>query len=173
MQFPLLTTVMMIACAAAPASAKPRAQEEPKAVVQGFLDTVRTGRDPDAAARYFAPQVLAHQMTSEGETTVVRTPQDYAAHVREFLATYGQFSLEVADVIADGDRVFVWWRQHGHHVGPVNSEHPTGAPLTSIAAAVYLVRSGRITEYWILEDRKGLDIQLQRLAEQSPAPTHP
>lgn len=173
MQFPFLTTLMAIACAVAPASAHARAAEEPKAVVKGFLDTVRTGRDPDAAARYFAPQVPAHQITSEGETTVVRTPQNYAAHVREFLATYGQFSIEVVDMIAEGDRVFVWWRQHGHHVGTVNGEHPTGAPLTAIAAAIYRVRDGRITEYWVLEDRKGLDLQLQRLAEQSPSQSHP
>ncbi|WP_421837375.1 ester cyclase [Novosphingobium sp.] len=173
MRTSLLTTLMVIACAAAPASAAARAPSEPKAVVQGFLDTVRTGRDPDAVARYFAPQVLAHQITSEGETTVVRTPKDYAAHVREFLATYGQFSFEVADMIAQGDRVFVWWRQHGHHVGTVGGEHPTGAPLASIAAAIYQVSGGRITEYWILEDRKGLDLQLQQLAEQAPGPTHP
>ncbi|MFM9935023.1 MAG: ester cyclase [Novosphingobium sp.] len=164
MQTSLLTTLIVIACVVGSAGAAARAPAEPKAVVQGFLDTVRTGRDPDAAERYFAPQVLAHQITSEGETTVVRTPKDYAAHIREFLATYGRFSLEIADMIVAGDRVFVWWRQHGHHVGPVNGEHPTGAPLTSIAAVIYHVSGGRITEYWILEDRKGLDLQLQRLA---------
>lgn len=173
MRTTLLTTLMVIACAAAPASAAADAPTQPKAVVQGFLDNVRTGRDPDAVARYFAPQVPAHQITSEGETIVMRTPQNYAAHVREFLATYGQFSFEVADMIAEGDRVFVWWRQHGHHVGTVNGEHPTGAPLTSITAAIYRVKDGRIVEYWVLDDRKGLELQLQRLAEQSPSQPHP
>ena len=136
-------------------------------VVKGFLDNVRSGRDPDAAARYLAPKVQAHQVTSEGETTVVRTPQDYAGHIREFLATYGRFSLRVDDMIAQGDRVFVRWRQEGHHVGPVDGERPTGGPVTAIATAVYRVRDGRITEYWIQEDRKGLEVQIQRLSASS------
>lgn len=153
------------ACAAAPTA--------PVAVVQGFLDDVRSGRNPDAAERYFAPSVQAHQLTSEGETTVLRTPRDYADHIREFLAIYGRFSVHVEDIIAQGDRVFVRWRQEGHHLGSVDGEKPTGEPINEIAVAIYRVSEGRIAEYWILQDRKGVEIQLQRLAAAKQAPQQP
>lgn len=163
MQTSLFTTVIALACALGPSCAAARAPTDAKVVVQGFLDDVRSGRNPDAAARYFAPQVLAHQITSEGESTMVRTPKDYAAHVRDFLAAFGRYSFRVEDIIAEGDRVFVRWRQNGHHLGSVDGERPTGGPILELTSAVYRVKAGRIIEYWIQPDRKGLEIQLQRL----------
>ena len=142
----------------------PMAATDPAAVVRGFLDEVRSGRDPDAVGRYFAPQVSAHQVTSEGETIVVRTPAQYAAHVREFLTAFGRYRFTVEETIAQGDRVYVRWRQQGHHRASLGGEPPTGAPLTEISSAVYRVSGGRIVEYWIQTDRKGLEIQLEKAA---------
>lgn len=136
----------------------------PMAVVQGFLSEVRSGRNPDAITRYFAPHVQAHQITSEAETTVDRTPEDYANHVREFLQAYGRFSFRIEDMIAQDDRVFVRWRQDGHHLASVDGERPTGGRVTEITTAVYRVSGGKIREYWIQSDRKGLEVQLRRLA---------
>lgn len=138
------------------------APTDPADVVRGFLSEVRSGRAPEAAERYFAPTVAAHQMVSEGAATIQRTPADYAAHVREFLALFGPFEFQVEELIAQGDRVYVRWRQRGHHVKSVKGEAPTGAPLIEVSSAVYRVKDGRIVEYWIQTDRKGLDIQLER-----------
>ena len=148
--------------AAVGSSANEAANDGPAVVVRGFLDQVRSGRDPSAVARFFAPKVAAHQLTSEGETTVVRTPADYAAHVHEFLALFGAFDFRVEELIAQGDRVHVRWRQRGRHLGSLDGEKPTGAPLTEISSAVYRVEGGRIVEYWIQTDRKGLELQLAR-----------
>jgi predicted ester cyclase len=164
MRSSILKTIVAVAFSILPAIGEARGPARPIAVVQGFLNEVRSGRDPDAVVRYFAPKVQAHQITSEGETTVIRTPQEYAAHVREFLTTYGRFSFRVEDMIAQDDRVFVRWRQEGRHIGSVDGARPTGGKVTEITTAVYRVSGGRITEYWIQSDRKGLEVQLQRLA---------
>ena len=129
-------------------------------VVRGFLRDVRAGRDPDAASKYFAPTVAAHQIQSEGVSTVQRTPGEYAAHVREFLATYGAYTFEIEELIAAGDRVFVRWRQTGRHLVSIASEPPSGRQLVELTSAVYRVSGGRIVEYWIQTDRKGLELQL-------------
>ncbi|WP_420241360.1 ester cyclase [Roseiterribacter gracilis] len=133
-------------------------------VVRGFLDDVRSGRAPDHANRYMAASVRAHQIESEGETTVLRTPADYAAHVREFLDAFGAFTLEVTECFGAGDKVYARWRQTGRHLASLNGETPTGAPLISIASCVYRVEDGRIAEYWIQVERKGMELQLERLA---------
>lgn len=163
MRSSVLKTIAAVAFSISPAIAESRGPASPSAVVQGFLNEARSGRDPDAVVRFFAPKVQAHQVTSEGETTVVRTPQEYAGHVREFLATYGRFSFRVEEMIAQDDRVFVRWRQEGRHVGSVDGERPTGGQVTEITTAVYRVSGGRITEYWIQSDRKGLEVQLRSL----------
>ena len=154
----LLGSALLIGTAtAAPA-------DSPESTVRQFMASVRSGRDPDAASEYFAPVVQAHQVTSEGETTVARTPAEYAGHVREFKQAFGDYRFDVEELIAQGDRVYVRWRQQGTHRGSIDGESPTGAPLTEIGSAVYRVVDGRIVEYWIQLDRKGLEVQLERAA---------
>ncbi|CAM5499357.1 Polyketide cyclase OS=Lysinibacillus sphaericus OX=1421 GN=LS41612_12935 PE=4 SV=1 [Lysinibacillus sphaericus] len=46
-----------------------------------------------------AEQVLAHQVISEEELTVLRTPKEYADHVKEMIEAYGDFSLEIRKVM--------------------------------------------------------------------------
>ncbi len=149
---PLACMTGVAAAAAGPTDAE--------TVVRGFLHDVRAGRDPAAVTRYFAETVAAHQIQSEGVTTVRRTPGEYAAHVREFLAIFGAYKFEIEDLIAAGDRVFVRWRQIGRHMGSIDGETPSGRTLVELTSAVYRVDGGRIVEYWIQTDRKGLELQL-------------
>ncbi len=132
-------------------------------VVKGFLSDVRSGKKPEAAASYLAPQVLAHQMTSEGVQTVVRTPQNYTQHVRDFLVLFGSFELTIEELISTNDRVFVRWRQTGCHCRSIAGETPTGRALVEITSVVYRIADSRIVEYWLQTDRKGLETQLERL----------
>lgn len=138
-------------------------RSRPEVIVRGFIAEVRSGRDPDLAGKYLADRVLAHQITSEGETTIERTPAEYAAHVREFAAAFGAFRLTLEQLVAQRDLVFVRWKQQGLHLQSLSGEAPTGGPLIEITSVVYRVQKGRIVEYWLQTDRKGMEIQLERL----------
>ncbi|WP_440116393.1 ester cyclase [Paenibacillus sp. QZ-Y1] len=131
-------------------------------IVRTFFEEVRSGRNPDYASSVMAEQVLAHQVISEEEVTVTRTPSDYADHVREMIEAYGEFSLEIQDLLTQGDKVYVRWRQTGTHVGEVDGYSPTNLPVIEIASAVYRVENERIAEYWIQIDRFGIEKQLER-----------
>ena len=56
--------------------------EVTRRVVAEFLGEVRSGRDLGRVADLMAPRVLAHQVCSEEEVTIERSPADYADHVR-------------------------------------------------------------------------------------------
>jgi predicted ester cyclase len=156
-----------IATPAALAAFTGQANACPKEVVQDFLNQVRSGKAPDKAVQYLASKVLAHQMNSENETTVLRNPEDYAAHVKDFKRVYGDFDFEVTQLLADGDRVYARWKQTGCHIGPVDGVAPSGLPVVEIASAVYRVVNGKISEYWIQIDRKGFDFQIEANAKNS------
>jgi ketosteroid isomerase-like protein len=130
-------------------------------VVARFLAFVRTTGDRHAARRLMAPAVPAHQVVAEAPQTVVRTPEEYAAHVGDMLATHGRFAFEVTELLADGDRVYVRWRQRG--AGPARGPdgRASGTPVTEVGSAVYRVHEGRIAEYWVQLDRLGLLSQLE------------
>jgi predicted ester cyclase len=131
-----------------------------KELVRGFLSEVRSGRHPERAGRYLAPEVRAHQVQSEDPVTVVRTPQQYTEHVQEMLDANGRFEFAIDELLGDGDRVYARWHQVGRHVGTVDGHAPTGRPLVQCTSAVYRVHDGAIVEYWIQIDRAGVAAQL-------------
>lgn len=65
----------------------------PEQIVRAFFKEIRSARNLDYADTLMAEQVLAHQVVSEEEVTVNRTPSEYADHVREMIQAYGEFSL--------------------------------------------------------------------------------
>lgn len=136
-------------------------------VVRCFFEKVRSGRELDAVHSLMADRVLAHQITSENEVTVERTPSNYADHVREMIEAYGSFSLSIQEFLAQDDRVYVRWKQVGYHIGEVDGFSATGKSIVEIASAVYRVENSKIVEYWIQIDREGIRVQLERNADVS------
>ncbi|MEI2467646.1 ester cyclase [Bacillales bacterium AN1005] len=136
----------------------------PEQVVRNFLEIVRSGENPEFANELMADSVMAHQVVSEEEQTVQRTPQEYAEHVKEMMETYGTFSFEIQEFISQGNKVYVRWKQVGKHQGSIGEYQSTGLPLVEIASAVYRVEDEKIAEYWIQIDRLGINKQLERNA---------
>ncbi|WP_312473256.1 ester cyclase [Neobacillus sp.] len=134
----------------------------PEQIVRTFFEEVRSGHNPDYAINLMAEQVIAHQMISEEDVTVIRTPHDYADHVREMIEAYGTFSVDIQEMLAHGNKVYVRWKQVGTHVGEVDGYSPTGLPVIEIASAVYRIEEEKIKEYWIQIDRSGIQKQLER-----------
>lgn len=62
-------------------------------VVRAFLDEVRSGRDLDATVRYMAPMVTSPSGHFRRGGHRAAHPADYADNVREFQATFDQFSF--------------------------------------------------------------------------------
>jgi predicted ester cyclase len=133
----------------------------PEEVIRGFCRGPLRSR-PERAAEFLAAHVAAHQMNAEDERVVTRSPAEYVTHVREMQAAYGPFALEITELLTQGDRVYVRWRQRGTHVGEIEGYRATGKPLVEIGSAVYRVAAGRIVEYWIQLDRQGLHEQLEQ-----------
>jgi predicted ester cyclase len=118
-------------------------------VVQSFLLEVRSGKNPHAAPTYMADQILAHQVTSEERLTIPRTPEQYAEHVLEMKAEYGEFEFEIEELFSSGEKVYARWNQSGGGVFQVTS-------------CVYRVQNEKIAEYWIQIDRMGIEMQKKR-----------
>ena len=77
---------------------------KPEIIIRNFFKEVRSGSNPDFSNRYMADKVLAHQVISEEEQTVYRSPKDYAEHVREMIGIYGNFSLEIQELLVQDSK---------------------------------------------------------------------
>jgi reactive intermediate/imine deaminase len=156
----LLAIISMLS-AGAQTNKKMDIQQSEK-IVREFLETVRSGKQPERAWKFMADTVLAHQMNSENPEVIKRTPQNYTEHVREFLTLYGQYDFEITELIAGNDKVYARWKQTGKHISDIDQYKATGLPLIEIGSAVYRVENGKIAEYWIQVDRQGFELQLQQ-----------
>jgi predicted SnoaL-like aldol condensation-catalyzing enzyme len=114
-----------------------------------------------------ADSVLAHQLTGEHETTIHRTPAEYAEHVEDMVAEHGNFTLDILTCVASDDLVAVIWRQTGER-RPTRSD--AASPVIELAACTYRVDNGKIAEYWLLLDRLGIALQLDH---PTPRPSTP
>ncbi|GAB3541605.1 hypothetical protein GCM10027577_07450 [Spirosoma fluminis] len=160
----LIMLVFNSATALTQPSASDTSPKTARQVVEGFLKYVRSGLHPEQAGDYMADTVLAHQLTAEKPTTVRRTPANYAAHVTDFLTLFGEFKLEVTELLADGDKVYVRWKQTGRHLAEVDGYAPTGLPLIELTSVVYRIEQEKIVEYWLQTDRLGFEQQLKQQA---------
>lgn len=126
---------------------------EAKRIVSAFFENVRSGKNLQAAYEFMHEQVIAHQVQSENEYTITRSPKDYIEHVEEMQELYGQFELIIQEIVAEENKVYVRWKQIG--------QTDKNKTIIQIASAVYLVERGKIAEYWIQIDRKGIENQYQ------------
>ncbi|MEZ2387972.1 ester cyclase [bacterium RCC_150] len=75
----------------------------------------------------------------------------------------------VEDVIAEGDRVVVRWRNHGTHVASFLGLPATGRSFDIAGIDVYRVQDGRLAEHWHVVDQLSMLVQLGFV----PAPAAP
>lgn len=66
----------------------------------------------------------------------------------------------VEDVIAEGDRVVVRWRNRGTHVESFLGLPATGKQFDIAGIDVYRVEGGRLAEHWHVVDQLSMLIQL-------------
>ncbi|MFN8518650.1 MAG: ester cyclase [Chloroflexota bacterium] len=86
------------------------------------------------------------------------------AGTKEAIATlhrwFDDFRLEVEDVIAEGDRVWVRSTASGTNTGSVLGRPPTGRTFRITVFDAVRVVDGRIAEHWGVPDQLGLLVQL-------------
>jgi predicted ester cyclase len=68
--------------------------------------------------------------------------------------------LTVEDIIAEGDRVVVRWRNRGTHVGEFLGIPPTGKAFSIEGINIYRVENGMLAEGWNVADVFGQLLQL-------------
>lgn len=83
-------------------------------------------------------------------------------HIREVEAGFPAYTLEVEEMIVEGDLVAVRGTVRGTHKGVYAGIPPTGRQLNLEVMVFYRISDGRISKYWLQTDSKSLMDQLTR-----------
>ena len=74
--------------------------------------------------------------------------------------TFGNPTLEVQDIVAEGDRVVIRALCRGKHVGELMGIPPTGKSFEVQQFHEYRIQDGQIAEHWACRDDVGMMRQL-------------
>lgn len=134
----------------------------PSAIVRQFhLDLWGSG-DVSAIDRFVAPHAVTKMTGFEGSTVDVLRED-----VERYVGAFTDVETEIGDLIAEGDRVVIWWTTTGTHTGPYGdiAPEPTGERITMEGVDIVTVADGLIVAVQSFWDAAAVYRQFGLLAD--------
>ena len=143
---------------------RPVSAEENIAIVRRLIEEGFSAGDESVCDELVAADAVEHQ----------RGLQPGAAGAKQTIRTlhewFSDYRLEIEDVIASGDRVWVRNRATGVNTGRVFGHPPTGRRFEIAVFDAVRIAGGRIVEHWGVPDQLGLLAQLGLFGRPDTAP---
>jgi predicted ester cyclase len=127
--------------------------EANKAAARRLYEEAITGQRPE-----ILEQIVAADAIDETGATAGRDA--FYQHLRRINETVGNVRATVTDLVAEGDRVVVFWDMEGVQRGPLFGVPPSGRWFTGRSISRITFRDGQIVQYNVLPDRLGIIRQL-------------
>lgn len=87
-------------------------------------------------------------------------PEGEKRRIELYQSAFPDATLEIEDVVAEGDEVAVRWTATGTHEGEFMGVEPTGNEVEIAGLEIRRIEDGRIAESWAVFDALGLLQQL-------------
>jgi steroid delta-isomerase-like uncharacterized protein len=85
---------------------------------------------------------------------------DFRQHALWLWESVQDVKATITDLIAEGDRVVVYWRIEGIHQGTIFGVPGTGKAFTGNSISTITVQDGKVVRYTVLPDRLGIIKQI-------------
>jgi predicted ester cyclase len=128
--------------------------EQNVAIVRRLIEEGFSGGDPKVCDALVAADAVEHQ---HGLASGPAGAKQAIATLHQW---FSGFRLEVEDVIAEGDRVWVRGMATGTNTGSVFGRPPTGRTFRITVFDAMRVVDGAVVEHWGVPDQLGMLIQL-------------
>jgi steroid delta-isomerase-like uncharacterized protein len=119
--------------------------EASKAVVLGGFNELWAERNPDAAERWFTPD-LTFQTTIQPEP--FRGPEGFKEFYRGISGGFPDYAITIEEVVAEGNKVVLRFTFRGTNTGDYFGIPSTGKPVTIRFVEIFTVRGDQIAEIW-------------------------
>jgi steroid delta-isomerase-like uncharacterized protein len=133
--------------------------DDNKAVARRYFEEFVGQRRLEVADELIAEDAADETRVGVGGTG---TLEDFREHVSWLWENVKDVVITVEDLVAEGDRVIVFWRMDGVHQGTIFGVPGTGKRFSGRSISWLTVADGRVVRYNVLPDRLGI---VQQLAE--------
>jgi steroid delta-isomerase-like uncharacterized protein len=122
--------------------------EDNKAVVLRLIEEVYNEDNLDVIDELMAPDIFDHAAVPEHQHGIAGF-----RHVMEWVRTFSSdVHYDIADIIAEGDKVAVRMTQSGTHTGTVRGIAPTGKRFSVDYVHWFRLTDGKVAVMWAVRD---------------------
>jgi steroid delta-isomerase-like uncharacterized protein len=134
---------------------------DPKQLVNRFMEELWNERRLDVADAIFAKDCVTHQLRSGLPADAVpRGPQAMKEHVTGWVASFPDLHFSIEQILSDGDRVVMHLLMEGTHQGAWMGIPASGKKMQIRMFTIHRVEQGKIVEDWVLVESLGFFQQL-------------
>jgi steroid delta-isomerase-like uncharacterized protein len=135
--------------------------DDPKQLINRFVEDLWNERRLDTADAIFANHCITHQLRSGVPVEAVpRGPQAIKEHVAGWIASFPDLRFSVEQMLCEGDRVMTQLLMEGTHQGAWMGIPASGKKVQIRMFTVHRVSHGKIVEDWVLVESLGVFQQL-------------
>lgn len=146
-------TLAIAACASAPATTKSENIE----VINIVFSEIWSKGNVDLIDNLIAENFVGHFPKG-----AVYGREGLRANVIAHRTSFPDWTEEIADTIADRDRVAVRFRSRGTNLGEFLNNPPTGKRVEISEVAIFRLKDGKVVEQWVYPDILSLQRQLSQ-----------
>ena len=136
------------------------APEDNKRLVRRALEEIYAKGDLELADELIHPDFRDHEPAHPEQPTGPESVKQTAARLQ---STFGGLRFEVADEIAEGDKVVQLVMMSGRHTGPLMGREPSGREFAVRHIYIWRIADDMIVDHWGSRDDLGLLSQLELL----------
>ena len=130
--------------------------EENKALVLRLLEEIINQKNLELVHEVIGTSCVIH--ASNGQE--ISGQEALKQALNTFFDAFAGFRIIIEDIVSEGDKVVVRFKETGIHQGEFEGIEPTGKEATWAEIAIFRIAEGRIAEGWTVEDRLYLMQQL-------------
>jgi steroid delta-isomerase-like uncharacterized protein len=134
--------------------------EANKALVRQYVEAVLDKGDFSHFSQFTAP---GFHIERSAAPDLIRGGEGLKTQMDFLKRAFPDLHVQIADMIAEGDKVLVRFEAPGTHTGEFLGIPPTGKKVTWKGLVLYRVADGLIAEAWANWDDVGLQRELQQL----------
>ena len=131
--------------------------EANKDIARRYFEEFVNERRLDVLEEIVAPDAVDETRAYSGGTG---DRDDFRQHALWLWDNVQDVKATITDLIAEGDRVVVYWRIEGIHQGTIFGVPGTGKAFTGNSISTVTIQDGRVVRYTVLPDRLGIIKQI-------------
>jgi predicted ester cyclase len=131
-----------------------------ESLVRGFFEEAINTGDLSAFDRYCGENYVWHGGADPGGLGDVSGLDNFKDAVAMFFNGFPDLKVEILDMLVDGDKAAVRFRETGTHLGPFVGIAATGNVVSFAGMGIYRAEGGQLVEEWFVDDSRAIFEQI-------------